>query len=178
MAISFDGASQLITLSSGVVELGVRDLWSRWVDWVATSDNSKFLPAMRTVGGDDIDTVAGTRIPIYTYLTNGWRIKPDEADHTLDVVDGILLVDGGGDPFANTVGAYTVRVNYQQPVQAITVATGGGGAPSAATIAAAVVAALQAASPLIPVNVRQMNDAEVIGDGSEEDPWRGVGVSP
>lgn len=54
----------------------------------------------------------------------------------------------------------------------------GSGGPSAASIAAAVVAALQAASPLIPVNVRQMNDADVIGDGSEEDPWRGVGVSP
>jgi hypothetical protein len=176
VAISFDGATKLITLSSGVVELGVRDLWSRWVDWVATSDNSKFLPAMRTVGGDDIDTVAGTRIPIYTYLLNGWQIKPDEADHTLDVVDGILLVDGGGDPFADTVGAYTVRVNYQQPVQAITVATGSSGAPSAATIAAAVVAALQAT--VTPVNVKQMNDAAVIGDGSESDPWRGVGVPP
>lgn len=163
MAISFDGAAKIITLSSGVVELGVRDLWSRWVDWAATSDNSKFLPAMRTVGGDDIDTVAGTRIPIYTYLLNGWRIKPDEVDHTLDVVDGILLVDGGGDPFADTAGAYTVRVNYQQPVQAITVATGGSGAPSAATIAAAVVAALQATA--IPVNVKQVNDVVLAGAG-------------
>lgn len=32
-------------------------------------------------------------------------------------------------------------------------------------------------STVIPVNVKKMNDAEVIGDGSEGDPWRGVGVS-
>jgi hypothetical protein len=42
------------------------------------------------------------------------------------VNDGILLVEGGGDPFVNTTGSYVVRINYQQPVQAITVATGGG----------------------------------------------------
>jgi hypothetical protein len=46
------------------------------------------------------------------------------------VTDGILLVDGGGDPFTNTTGAYIVRVNYQQPVQAISFATGGGGGAS------------------------------------------------
>lgn len=56
----------------------------------------------------------------------------------------------------------------------ITVATGGG--PSATDIAAAVLAALNATA--IPVDVQRMNAAEVIGDGSEANPWRGVGVSP
>lgn len=36
--------------------------------------------------------------------------------------DGI----GGGDPFNNTTGAYTVRINYQQPVQAISFSSDGG----------------------------------------------------
>jgi hypothetical protein len=30
----------------------------------------------------------------------------------------------------------------------------------------------------VPVDVQLMNSATVIGDGSEADPWRGVGVSP
>lgn len=139
MALSFDGINKVITLSSGTTELGVRDLWSRWVDWLLTSDNSKYLIAFEQVGGNDIDISAGTSIPIYLFMQNGWKIKPQEANHTLNVNDGILLVDGGGDPFNNTSGAYVVRINYSQPVQAITVATGGGsGAPTASQIADAV----------------------------------------
>jgi hypothetical protein len=121
MSISFDGATRLATLSAGTTSLSIRDLWSRWVDWWLTDNNSGIAPlAMVQTGGDDIDLVAGTTIPIYAFLVNGWKIKPQEADHTLNVGDGILLVAGGGDPFVDTVGDYTVRINYQQPVQAIT----------------------------------------------------------
>lgn len=127
MAITFDGPSKVITLTSGTTSLGVRDLWSRWVDWLLTGDNSKYPLAFEQVGGNDIDPGAGTTIPIYAFLKNGWKLKPQEANHTLNVSDGVLLVDGGGDPFVNTSGSFVVRINYQQPVQAITVATGGGG---------------------------------------------------
>jgi hypothetical protein len=127
MALTFNGVTKTITLTAGTTSLSVRDLWSRWVDWLLTSDNSKFAIAMSQVGGNDIDTVAGTKIPIYVFLQNGWKLKPQEANHTLNVGDGILLVDGGGDPFINTTGSYVVRVNYQQPVQAISFDSGGGG---------------------------------------------------
>jgi hypothetical protein len=127
MALSFDGVTKVITITTDTT-LDVKDLWSRWVDWVATSDNSKYLPAMTQVGGNDIDVVAGTSIPVYIYLQNGWKVKPKEANHTLAVTNAILLTDDGSDPFTNTTGSYMVRVNYQQPVQAIGVATGGGGA--------------------------------------------------
>lgn len=127
MALTFDGPNKLIILTAGTTSLSVRDAWSRWVDWWLTSDNSKFLRAFDTVGGDDIDAGAGTKIPIYAFLQNGWRMRPQEANHTLVVGDGVLLVDGGGDPFVNTVGSFVVRVNYQQPVQAISFSTGGSG---------------------------------------------------
>jgi hypothetical protein len=127
MALSFNGDTKIITLSTGTTSLSVRDLWSRWVDWVSIGDNSKYRIAMEQVGGNTIDATAGTFIPIYAFLVNGWRIKPQESDHILNVVDGILLVEGGGDPFISTLGDYTVRINYQQPVQAITVSTAGGG---------------------------------------------------
>ena len=126
MGYTFDGSTKVITLTAGTTTMSVRDVWSRWVDWVATSDNSKYLPAFVSIGGDDIDPVAGTTIPIYCFLVNGWKIKPQEANHTLAVTDGILLVDGGGDPFINTTGSYVVRVNYQQPVQAISFSSEGG----------------------------------------------------
>jgi hypothetical protein len=127
MAYTFDGINKIITLSTGTVSVSVRDLWSRWMDWFLTSDNSKFLPAFKFVGGDDIDVATGTLIPIYSFLENGWKIRPQERSHTLSIGDGILLVNGGGDPFLDTIGAYTVRINYQQPVQAISFSSTGGG---------------------------------------------------
>lgn len=170
MAYTFDGPNRLIVLSPGTVSFSVRDLWSRWVDWHALSDNSKFPAAMRSVGGDDI--IAGqTSIPVYTYLSNGWRIRPQEAAHTLAVTDGILLVDGGGNPFVGTLGAFNVQISYQQPVQAITVNTAGSSGPSAADIAAAVLAAMNSTPPR--VNVKQVNDVPIAGAGiAGVDPWR------
>jgi hypothetical protein len=126
MALSFDGSTKIVTITTDT-EVSVLTLWSRWVDWFLTSDNSKYPLAMSQIGGNDIDTVAGTTIPIYLYLLNDWKIKPKEANHTLNITGGILLVDGGGDPFTNTTGSYIVRINYQQPVQAIGYSTGGGG---------------------------------------------------
>lgn len=112
----------------------VRDLWSRWVQWFLTSDNSKYAVAFSQVGGNDIDASAGTAVPIYAFLQNGWKVKPQEANHTLNVNDWILLVEWGWDPFTNTTGSYIVRINYSQPVQAITVSTWGGGGSTAADI--------------------------------------------
>lgn len=122
--LTFNAASKLIIVSG--TSLDVKDMYSKWKEWVATSDNSKYPEAFSVTGGDTIDASAGTSIPCYAFLLNGWKVRPQESSHTLNVTNGILLVDGGGDPFVNTVGSYVVRINYSQPVQAITVATGGG----------------------------------------------------
>lgn len=163
MGYSFDGATKVITLTAGTTTMSVRDVWSRWVDWIALSDNSKYLPAFLTVGGDDIDPVAGTTIPIYAFLINGWKIKPQEANHTLAVTDGILLVDGGGDPFINTTGSYIVRINYQQPVQAISFASEGGEAPSAAEVATAVWSEVLIGSTITAAQLMQVISAALSG---------------
>ncbi len=131
MAISFNGETKRIILSTGTTSLSVHDMYSRWKDWVLLSDNSKYFPAFSVVGGDSIDQSAGTSIPLYAFLINGWRVKPYEGNHTLTIADGILLVSGGGDPFVNTDGSYVIRINYQQPVQAIGYSTSGGGSGGA-----------------------------------------------
>lgn len=136
MAIIFNGDAKLISLDSNTLDLS--NLWSEWIDWLLTSDNSKYPLAFSQLGGNAINEEAGTYVPLYFFLLNGWKVKPREANHTLSVTGGVLLVDGGGDPFVNTLGQYVVRVNYQQPVQAITVATGGGSSVSAEQIATAV----------------------------------------
>jgi hypothetical protein len=135
--VTFNGSTKRVIMDAASTVLNVVGMYSDWVDWAITGNNLAYNALADEVGGNDIDTGAGTSIPIYVFLTNSWRIAPDEADHTLAVTTGIVLVSGGGDPFVDTAGAYTVRINYQQPVQAITVSTGGTVAPSASEMRAA-----------------------------------------
>jgi hypothetical protein len=123
MAYSFDGSSKIITLSSGTVSMSVKDLWSRWVDWYLTSDNGKFLPAMEQVGGQVISVTNSSYVPVYVTLINGWKIRPQESNHTLIVNEGVLISSDNLSPFVNTIGAYNVQVNFQQPVEAISIST-------------------------------------------------------
>lgn len=125
MAFSFNGATKIITLSSGTTSISVRDLWTAWVDWLGLSDNSKYPTAMSSVGGND--TGGGKFVPVYVFLDNGWKIRPQEASHTLTVDDGILIGSGGGDPFTDTLGNYRVNTRYSQPVQAISYSADGAG---------------------------------------------------
>lgn len=139
MSITFDGPAKRIRLGTGTVTLPVRELWSRYCDWLADADNSKYLEAMRQEGGS-IEA-----IPIFLFLLNGWRIVPQAADHALEVNDGVLYVEGGGDPFVDPAGAYKIRLIYKEPGIAIGYSTSGGtGGPSASDIAAQVRAALAA----------------------------------
>lgn len=136
MAFTFNGSTKIIQCATGTTSFTVPDIYSRWKEWVADSTNSAFLPAFKPVGGDEIDSAAGTSIPLYAFLINGWRVRPQEANHTLTVTGGVLLVDGGGDPFANTIGAFRVAIRYSQPAQAITVATGASSGNSGSNLTA------------------------------------------
>lgn len=120
MALTFDPAARRIVLDS--VAVTAAELWSRWVEWAAQSDNSKWPAAFRQVGGDELG--GGLLIPSYYFLLNGWRVRPMEANHTL-VITGNLFVDGGGQPVVQTLGAFNVSVQYTVPVQAQAVSTGG-----------------------------------------------------
>jgi len=135
MAIAFDGSTKIITLDSASVTAA--EIWSRWIDWFLTSDNSKYLPAFVNVGGDDIDVGAGTKIPIYAFLMNGWKVRPMEQDHLL-VINGNLFVDGGGAPVVNTLGDFNVSIQYTVPVQAQAFSTSGGSSFTLEQIADAV----------------------------------------
>lgn len=128
MPVTIDGPSKLFIADSGTTALDVAvDLYTAWVDWSAVGDNSKFLQAFRVVGGDP--TTGVNKIAPYFFLTNGWRLRPQEANHSLTIT-GILLVDGGGDPCVNTLGAYNVRVSQVVPIQAQLVESGTSGLTS------------------------------------------------
>ena len=128
MSYTFDGTARRIILSPGSTELDVQDCYSRWKEWVAASDNLKFLPAFDVVGGNP--TIGSNSIASYFFLLHGWKIRPQEAHHTL-TVEGILIADGGGDPFADTLGSYRVRIVQVVPMQAEQITVyGSGGTPA------------------------------------------------
>lgn len=135
MTYTFDGPSKTIILASGVSTFEVGDLYSRWKDWISAGDNSKFLPAFDVVGGNP--TVGSNSISSYFFLLNGWRIRPQEANHTL-TVSGILIADGGGDPFVDTIGNFRVRIVQVVPLQSETITVYSEGAADPGLIADAV----------------------------------------
>jgi len=119
--VTFDGPNKLMILKPGVTDVCITEcLYSPWKIWVQESDNAKYEQAFRIVGGEP--TTGSNSIAPYSFLLNGWRIRPQEANHTL-TVDGVVIVDGGGDPF-DTLGTYNVRINMITPLQAETVETG------------------------------------------------------
>lgn len=163
MAYTFNGVAKTITLSAGTVTLDLVDLHSRWKDWVFAG-NAQYAPAFRAVGGDI------PAIPLYLFLLNGWRIVPQSANHVLTVSNGVLEVDGGGEPFVDPAGSYAIRINRQTPGIAIGYSTEGGAGPSAAEIAAAVLTALQGTT--IPVDVTKINHVTLTGAGTAANPMR------
>jgi len=110
--------------------------------------------------------------------------------HVLNQVGGPLVIapslfSNTASFFAHTVTSgmvqlYPVRFDSASAFYAPTVSAGSfSGSISDADITRivqAVLAALNATT--IPVDTRKMNGESVIGDGSEAQPWRGVGVSP
>lgn len=116
--VTFDGPNKLIIINNGYDNIDAQvDIYSDWKEWVIQQDNSKYLPALRTVGGDPIG--GGQSISGYYFLINGWRVRPYEGNHFLTVL-GNLYVDEGGAPFVPTLGTYQVVVSLQVSPQSLT----------------------------------------------------------
>jgi hypothetical protein len=164
MAITFDPANKRIILDSASVT--ATEIYSRWVDWAASSDNVKYGEVITQVGSDDLG--GGLSIPPYYFLQMGWRVRPMESSHNLTIT-GNLFVEGGGVPVVATLGTYQVNVNYTVPVQAQGISTSGSTGPTAAEIAAAILAAAQ----ITPIysDIRKVNAVTVKGTGTTGDPW-------
>lgn len=128
---TFDGVNKKITLpAQSTIE--VSDLYSRWKDWVATSDNSKYPPAFSVVGGDPIS--ADTSLAVNVFIRNdlGWRIAPPEANINIVLV-GNLYPSTSAVPWrAAPVGSYQTSINTDNSVNAlvVTVSTSGEERPS------------------------------------------------
>lgn len=126
MSFTFNGATKTISFTGG--SLSVREMWSRYMDWLAEGDNSKYLPMLRTVGMDTPD------IPFYLFLELGVTVVVANTTLPTVVGDGVLKTGDGRDPFGGAV----VNVRYEAPGIAIGYSTSGSTGPTAESIAAAV----------------------------------------
>lgn len=109
MGYIFDGPSKKIQLTTGTTTVEVGDMYSRWIDWLLTGDNSKYLPAMRNVGGEPISSTKN--LGVTYFLVNGWRVVPDAADHRL-TLSGNLVTDPAGFSPVDTQPGYSIIVEY------------------------------------------------------------------
>lgn len=114
---TFDGANGLIILPSGVTQISLSDLYSRWVEWLLTDDNSKYLFAFRTIGGDPLPGGLTFGTGIFLQNQNGWRIRPQEADHELIITGNLYPEDSLLPMFVPTLGEYTVSIYVERSAQ-------------------------------------------------------------
>ena len=152
-----------------------------WPNKIIESDSSILdLPAFHATLRDLEDDAAGAIHPV----THRWKaldLGGGAFFYQADLINGYALKFIGTGPFqisGNLKGSIIdtgVQVERTTSAAFSTTAVGGSG-PSAESIAAAVLAALQATT--IPVDTKKMNGHTIIGDGSEANPWRGVGVQP
>ncbi len=118
MNVTFDGLNKLMIMSPGVVDLPIKELYGDWKKWAQLSDNSKYLPAFSVVGGEP--TIGANTITPYFFIQNSWKIRPQEANHTLEV-DGILIAEEETDAFVDTIGVYRINIQSIVPLYTETV---------------------------------------------------------
>lgn len=115
--VTFDGDNKLILIDPGITSVDVkRDIYSSWKEWVKVEDYAKYLPAIRSVGGDPIDITTGKYAGDIYFLMNGWRVV---VDHNVNI-NGVLYTDDGGSPFIIKQGG-GVTLTVSSLVQTINV---------------------------------------------------------
>lgn len=134
-SVTFDGINKLIIINANESSINIKeDVYSSWKEWVSLRDNAKFLPAIRTTGGDPIG--GGQFTGDVYFLINGWRII---VDHSCNI-DGVIYSDDYPSPFVQVSGTQIVtnKVSSLVSVIAPVVTIDGGAIPSASSIADAV----------------------------------------
>jgi len=152
-----------------------------WPNRIIESDASILdLPAFHATLRDLEDDAEGAVHPV-THTWKALDLGGGAFFYQADLINSYALKFIGAGPFSingnlnGTIVDTGVQVERKTSAAFSTTAVGGSG-PSAESIAAAVLAALQGTT--IPVDAKKMNGADIIGTGSEADPWRGVGVQP
>ena len=168
---TFDFATSRIDADAGAVDIDCGALYTACKLAQASEEGIIYE---RIAAGSGLNSLGpGVQVGLTVQLLGAWQLRFPAGNYVARIAGGNLIGGPGGDPIAYTAGVQTLLIQSA----ASTVVTAGGSVPTAAQNAAAVRANFETGAP-VPVDVQLMNSATVIGDGSEADPWRGVGVSP
>ena len=160
MALTINTADYLIESDASILDLPAFHAELR--DWEDSAEGAIHPVTHRWKALDQ----GGGAFVYQADVLSPWRVKfPVAGNYTIK-----------GNLNATIVPTPDAYVEREKATAYITTAIGGSG-PSlediAAAAAAATVAALRAANPPVPVDVQQMNGADVIGDGTSGNKWRG-----
>lgn len=106
---TFDGANKLIIVDLGVDTFSASEIYSAWKLWMTEGDNAKYVPAFsNSVGGNPLG--GGVSLGSYYFLENGWKIRPQEADHVLTLSGNLFPNPDTAGLFTPTLGNYNVQI--------------------------------------------------------------------
>lgn len=121
--VTFDGDNKRIIINPEETNIFVKpDIYSAWKEWLSVRDNSKYLPAFSTTGGDPVG--GGLYTGDVYFLINGWKVV---VDHQC-FINGIIYDDTPGEsPFIILPGGGVINVvsnlAYAYSQTAVTVPT-------------------------------------------------------
>lgn len=112
--VVFDGINRLIIINDNETSISIKeDVYSGWKQWTQLRDNAKFLPAIRTIGGDNL---GGGQFAGDTYFTiNNWRILVQNSCS----ISGVIYSDDFPSPFITPEDTKIVTNNVSNLVQSL-----------------------------------------------------------
>lgn len=113
MPYTFDGDALLIIMSGGTTEIDAQILYSDWKEWQLVDDNTKYYEAFRTIGGDPLGGSLEAGDYYFLRNDNGWRIRPQESNHELQINGNLFGNDTTIPIFVPTLGSFQVLVKQQ-----------------------------------------------------------------
>lgn len=143
----FDGPNKRVHICDectvgGTAQFTVEELWSRYVDWLAIGDNSKYQQAMYCIGGQPIG--GGQYLGTYLFFHNdlGWRVVPPPVDGVTIMIDGAFYAQDPLSPVMENLPKQETSLVINRSAIVMGMETSGAPAPTASEIASATVQAL------------------------------------
>ncbi len=89
-SINIDPTDSCIELVCGAgetdVTFSVTDIYEAWKDWLLDSDNSKYLQAMDSAGGEPLGGGENLGRAYFLLTSNGWKICPKTTELSVRIV--------------------------------------------------------------------------------------------
>jgi hypothetical protein len=175
MPVTIDGPTLTITeIANGADNtVDVVDIYSTWKQWVIQSDNAKYPPAFRVIGGDPISPSQNVGSTFFFNVIDGWRIIPADLDHQLTLVGNIIPDGGTGNIFGQAPGrTVTTRVNFSNLVDStVSGGEGSGGGLTAEQILRLeeihYILGLDVSRPLVVTSSRRTAGSSIVQDITE-----------